>query len=162
MSLTPRPSRKRDCLRSFFGRSPSPLPVNPTAGPAQTPSSNPANTSIGSGILTDALKSLEPDDRETVSTLLLPANASSIDAAFDEVYTRAKELQRRCEIKRWSWYYRGRQVYLFEQVDKVVQLLDKFKAVGDIIANVDPVHVGLPWAGVRAILEVRIQRWDTI
>jgi hypothetical protein len=45
---------------------------------------------------------------------------------------------------------------LFEQADKVVRLLDRFKAVGDIVANVDPVHVGLPWAGVRAILEVRI------
>jgi hypothetical protein len=158
MSLTLRPSRKRDRLRSIFGRSPSPLPANPIAGPAQTPSSDPANTSIGSGILTDALEALQPDDRATVSTLLLPTNAISIDAAFDEVYTRAKELQQRCKIKRWSWNYRGRQVYLFEQVDKVVQLLDKFKAVGDIIANVDPVHVGLPWAGVRAILEVRVQR----
>ena len=47
---------------------------------------------------------------------------------------------------------KGRQVYLFDQVNKVVQLLDKFKAVGDVVANVDPVHVGLPWAGIRAIL----------
>ncbi|KAI7227738.1 hypothetical protein KC330_g8251 [Hortaea werneckii] len=31
-----------------------------------------------------------------------------------------------------------------------------FKAVGDIDANVDPVHIGLPWAGVRAILEVAL------
>jgi hypothetical protein len=73
-----------------------------------------------------------------------------------------KELQQRCQIKRWPWNYRGRQVYLFEQVDKVVQLLDKFKAVGDVVANVDPIHVGLPWAGIRAILDVRVQRWDTI
>jgi hypothetical protein len=55
-----------------------------------------------------------------------------------------------------SWNYKGRQVYLSEQADKVVRLLDKFKAVGDVIASVDPIHIGLPWAGVRAILEVRI------
>jgi len=53
-------------------------------------------------------------------------------------------LQQRCKIKRWSWNYKGRQVYLADQVDKVVRLLDKFKAVGDVVANVDPVHVGLP------------------
>ena len=57
-------------------------------------------------------------------------------------------------MKRWSLNYRSRQVYFFEQVDLVVQLPDRFKAVGDIIADADPVHVGPPWAGVRAILEV--------
>lgn len=82
----------------------------------------------------------------------------SADDAFDEVHAHAKELQQRSKIKKWSWTYRGRQVYLFEQADKVVQLLDRFKAVGDIVANVDPVHVGLPWAGVRFILEVRIDQ----
>jgi hypothetical protein len=40
---------------------------------------------------------------------------------------------------------------------KVLQLLDRFKSVGDVIANVDPVHVGLPWAGIRVILEVSIR-----
>jgi hypothetical protein len=35
-------------------------------------------------------------------------------------------------------------------VEKVVRLLDMFKAVGDVVANVDPVHVGLLWAGIRA------------
>ena len=78
----------------------------------------------------------------------------SADDAFDEVHAHARELQQRSKIKRWTWTYRGRQIYLFEQADKVVRLLDRFKAVGDIVANVDPVHVGLPWAGVRAILEV--------
>lgn len=105
----------------------------------------------------DAIRALS-DEQQQILRKLMPTNAISIDAAFDEVYTRARELQQRCKIKRWSWNYRGRQVYLFEQVDKVVQLLDKFKAVGEIIANVNPVHVRLPWAGIRAILEVCIQR----
>jgi hypothetical protein len=35
-----------------------------------------------------------------------------------------------------------------------------FKAVGDVVANIDPVHVGLPWAGILAILEVCIDRKD--
>jgi hypothetical protein len=41
-------------------------------------------------------------------------------------------------------------------VDKVMRLLDKFKAMGDVVANIDPIHVGLPWVGIRAILEVCI------
>lgn len=67
-----------------------------------------------------------------------------------------EDLQRRAELKRWSWNYKGRQIYLSKQADKAVRLLDRFKAVENIVANVDPVHVGLPWAGVRAILEVRM------
>lgn len=109
-----------------------------------------------SSILPDALKALESDHREIIRVLLQPTNAVSADYAFDEVHAHARELQRRSKIKRWSWNYKGRQMYLFEQADKVVRLLDRFKTVGDIVANVDPVHVDLPWAGVRVILEVRI------
>jgi hypothetical protein len=54
--------------------------------------------------------------------------------------------------------YKGRQVYLSKQVDKIMPLLDKFKSAGDVGANVDPVHIGLPWAGIRVILEVCIYR----
>lgn len=34
--------------------------------------------------------------------------------------------------------------------------LDRLKQVGDIASNADPVHVGLPWAGIRVLLEVGI------
>lgn len=41
-------------------------------------------------------------------------------------------------------------------MDKIVQLLDKLKSVRDVVAAVDPVHVGLPWARVRAIREAYV------
>ncbi|KAK5741118.1 hypothetical protein LTS12_024699, partial [Elasticomyces elasticus] len=148
-------SRKRDRIRGFFGRSPSPLPTHPTAAPARTPSQDPANVRNGSSVLADALEALDREDRDTVRSLL-PANAISIDAALDEAYSCATELHRDCTNKRLSWEYKGRQIYLSDQVDKVLQLLDKFKSVGDVVANVDPIHVGLPWAGIRAILEVAL------
>lgn len=34
--------------------------------------------------------------------------------------------------------------------------LDRFKQVGDVGSNADPVHIGLPWAGIRFLLEVSI------
>ena len=134
------------------------MPVRTATSSAATPSQGPAYAAHTSSILADALEALERDDRETIRTSLLHANAISIDTAFDEVLGCARKLQERCEDKRRSRNYKGRQVYLFDQVNKVVQLLDKFKAVGDVVANVDPVHVGLPWAGIRAILEVCIER----
>ena len=156
MSLTPQTDRKRDRLRAWFHRSPPPLPGYTTPGSTQPAISTSTNKSIASSILADALEALQSGHRETIRSLLQPTDAVSADDAFDEVHAHARELQQRSKIKRWTWTYRGRQIYLFEQADKVVRLLDRFKAVGDIVANVDPVHVGLPWAGVRAILEVRI------
>jgi hypothetical protein len=156
MSLTPQTDRKRDRLRVWFRRSPSPLPGYTTPGPTQPAISTSTNTSIASSILADALEALPSDHRETIRISLQPTNVVSAEDAFDEVHAHARELQQRSMIKRWTWTYRDRQMYLFEQADKVVRLLDRFKAVGNIVANVDPVHVGLPWAGVRAILEVRI------
>lgn len=164
MSSDPQHIMKRDRIRDrieeFFGRPRSPLPTRLAGGSARTPSPNPnpVYTRNGSSILADALDVLQADDRETISTLLRPTNAVSIEAAFNEAHNRAEELQQRCAIKRWNWKYKGRQVYLSDQAEKVVRFLDKFKAVGDVVANVDPVHVGLPWAGMRAILEVRVYR----
>jgi hypothetical protein len=157
MSLTPKPPRRRDRILGILSRSHSPLPIRPTAASAQTQAQIPANKRNRSDILTDALEALASEDRETVRSLLLPTNAVSIDTAFDEVHNCARQLQKHCVDKRWSWNYNGREVYLFDQVGKVMQLLDRFKAVGDVISNVDPVHVGLPWAGIRVILEVSIR-----
>ncbi|KAK3619916.1 hypothetical protein LTR22_025802 [Elasticomyces elasticus] len=142
-------------IRRVFGRVPSPLPARPVAASARTPPSGLIYTRNGSSILADALEALDREDRETIRTLL-PATAIRIDTAFDEVHSSARELQQRCASKSWYWSYNGRLIYVHDQVDKVVQLLDKLKSVGDIVANVDPVHIGLPWAGIRTILEVAL------
>ncbi|KAI6813582.1 hypothetical protein KC342_g16756 [Hortaea werneckii] len=83
-------------------------------------------------------------------------NTFKIDDAVHEAYSRAKELQARSALKRWSWTYRGRQVYVQDQADKLVRFIDKFKLIGDAAASIDPVHAGLPWAGARSILELAL------
>jgi hypothetical protein len=158
MSLSPQAPGKRDRVRGLFYRTLSPLPTRTAAASLVTPSQGPAYSTNGSGILADALGALEHDDWETIRSLLPPSNAISVDTAFDEALGYARELQQRYTNKRWSWNYKGRQVYLSDQADKVVQLFNRFKAVGDVVANVDPVHFGLPWAGIRVILKVCIDR----
>lgn len=80
---------------------------------------------------------------------MLPSIAISVDTMFDEVYSCVTELQRRSAMKRSVWTYNGRQMYVYQQLEKTLQLLDKFKSVGDVIANVDSLHVELPWAGIQ-------------
>ena len=43
---------------------------------------------------------------------------------------------------------------LRDEADNVMLWLDRFKQVGDIAVNADPIHAGLPWAGIRLLLEV--------
>lgn len=44
---------------------------------------------------------------------------------------------------------------------KIVFWLSKFKDVGDIAVNFDPVHASLPWAGIRFLLQVREKSFIT-
>ena len=67
----------------------------------------------------------------------------------------AKVKQQRCIERRWTFTFAGREVTLKDEADKVVHWLNRFKSVGDIVVNVDPMHAGLPWAGIRLLLEVR-------
>lgn len=112
-----------------------------------TPSSN-------LNLLHDVLKRLSDNDRATLQDFMFH-NASDIDLALEQALAAAKEKQRYCIEKRWTFTFTGRTVVVKEEADKVVGWLDRFKAVGDIVANVDPMHVGLPWAGIRLLLEVK-------
>jgi hypothetical protein len=123
----------------------------------QTPLATPAYTRDGNNILADALEALDLEDQKTIRTLLRP-NTTGVEAALDEVHAYAKELQQRCANRRWCWSYQGQQVYLDDQANKVLQLLDRLESAGDVVAGVDPIHVGLPWAGIRVILRVCICR----
>ena len=156
MSLTPQPSRKRDRIRKILGKT-RPRSANTgtqlTATPTRTRSQNPADARIHSSILADALEELGYEDRNTIRSLL-PKDATVIAAAFEGAHDCAKKLQQKCENERWSWRYKGREIYLSEQTDKVLRFLDRFKSVIDVASNADPIQIGLPWAGIRTILEV--------
>jgi hypothetical protein len=106
-----------------------------------------------SSILADALEALGDCERKTIRAWLSP-DTIVVDVALEEARSKARELQAQSAIKKWSWEYCGRQVYVQDQADKLVRFIDKFKSVGDAVANIDPVHIGLPWAGVRFVLEV--------
>lgn len=156
----PRPPRppKPDQLRQRYSKPPLQLPVRPSTVVAHTSTPGASPKTSENDILQDALKEVGEQERETIENLLRPTNTVDVNDALSKVYTCAGELQERCRRTKLSWTWKGRQVYLSEKVDKILQFVDKLKAVGDIVANVDPIHVGVPWAGVRAILEVSVSR----
>ncbi|RYP89572.1 hypothetical protein DL770_004293 [Monosporascus sp. CRB-9-2] len=42
---------------------------------------------------------------------------------------------------------------LQDKVQKLVTWLEKFKAIGDVVASYDPAHMALPWAGIRFLIQ---------
>lgn len=156
----PRPPKppKPDQLRQRYNKPLLQLPVGPGTVNVHTSTPDASPKTSRSSILQDALKEIGEQARETIENLPRPTNTVDVDEVLSEVQTYAGDLQERCRRTKLSWTYKGRQVYLSENVDKILQFVDKLKAVGDIVANVDPIHIGLPWAGVRAILEVCVDR----
>lgn len=58
--------------------------------------------------------------------------------------------------KRWRFHRpgSGQTVILRDLFSKIVVWIERFKDIGDIVVQYDPVHAALPWAGVRFLLEV--------
>lgn len=145
------PVRKRDRFRVIFGKSTrQPLGANVVLRPsAPAPlATTPQQTNDPShDFLTDALGELSAQERDVVQKHVVSNISDTVQAAYDA----ARKQKTICEDKKWP---------ASDKADKVLLWLDRFKFVGDVIANVDPVHVGLPWAGIRMLLEVCLRDRD--
>lgn len=65
-----------------------------------------------------------------------------------------QEQRTKCEAKGWEIKINDRSVALRSVADKVILWIEKFKQIGDVAVNADPLHAGLPWAGIRFLLQV--------
>lgn len=129
-----------------------PSPVGQTVRPAQQCPT--AAVALRRNLLDRALKLLSQRERATVEEHIL-TTVNDIDSALRVAFNAAQDKQMLCEDKRWTFTFRGHTVRLRDEADNVILWLDRFKHVGDIAVNVDPIHAGLPWAGIRLLLEVR-------
>ena len=58
--------------------------------------------------------------------------------------------------KRWKFLnpISGKAVVFCDVFSKITTWAKHFITIGDIVADCDPVHAALPWAGIRSILHV--------
>lgn len=85
----------------------------------------------------------------------------NVRIAVEHAYNAAVGQKKVYEDNRWEWVFRGRTLVLRDEIDKVLVWWDRFKSIGDVVANVDPVHIGLPWAGISTLSEVRKRQQDS-
>lgn len=141
--------------------SPNPASNSHATSPAPAPSSHqlavppiPASSiSVSQRVLDTALDSLSPAQRKTLQEHGA-GGTSDVRAAVDETYIAASDKKRQCDDKQWRWQFRGEDVVLRDVAEKVILWVDRFKSVGDVAANASPVYAGLPWVGIRMVLEV--------
>lgn len=125
------------------------------AGPEKvstTPNAVGESSARSSKIWDEALSKL-PDKEQNV---LL--GVSRPDSKLDLLQYMLDETEKReveCRSRKWKIKIgTDREIVVADKAAKIVQWLNKFKSLGDVAINYDPVHAALPWAGVRLLLEV--------
>lgn len=103
--------------------------------------------------LKKALALLDEQNRRIIQAYI-PKSTTDIEPALRYVLDAAKQQKTLCESKRWRIRFGDSDITLRDEADEMFRRLDKIKQFGDIVVNVDPLHAGLPWAGIRLLLEV--------
>ncbi|KAF8432812.1 hypothetical protein BGX38DRAFT_243873 [Terfezia claveryi] len=178
-ATTPR-QRKRDKFLDFLiphSRSPSPNPsssalqqapspnvsssalqkspsTNPSSSVSQLAATHALSTSwVNNELWTKAYHKL-PDELKQHLGENKPGPADQLQI-LKEVLQTAIQAKEANMAKRLKLKWGDREIDVQETADRLVGWITKFKEIGDIAIQYDPVHAALPWAGVRFILLVR-------
>jgi hypothetical protein len=105
-------------------------------------------------MLDRALKGLQKEDLAALEKHV--SSNENINTVLQTALAATKKKRDLCESRRWSVSFRGHTLQLKDEAQKVLSWLERFKTIGDIAVNADPVHAGVPWMAIRFLLEVRI------
>jgi len=121
-------------------------------------SSNDVQNGPVGDLWSEAREKLPEKDKSAVLKLWLPLQTDSWSPTDmpQRLISLVEKKRDECEEKRWKFKFNGRQIILRDVAEKVIVWINKFKEIGDIAVNFDPVHAALPWAGVRFLLQVRV------
>jgi hypothetical protein len=125
-----------------------------TAAPSQAAPSSPS-TPPARDLWFDALQTLSEDEQQAIQNIQ-PTQATQrpLSGRIEELVSITRMKQDECEKKSYKFHFQGKEIILRDVAEKIVLWLDKFKTVGDVVVNFDPVHASLPWAGARFLLQV--------
>lgn len=101
--------------------------------------------------LDDVMELLDSKHRSTL--LEHRADPLDIGTTIQNAISAAEEKQKQCDERKWRLTIGNKTVILRDKVDTVIGLISKFKDIGSIATGADPVHAGLPWAGICLLLQ---------
>lgn len=116
-----------------------------------SPSSTP--TPLARGLWFDALQKLSEVDQQAIWRIQLTQDTQQqLSERIEDLVTVTRKKQHECEKESYKFRFQGKDIILRDVAGKIIFWLNKFKDVGDVAVNFDPVHASLPWAGVRFLL----------
>jgi len=91
----------------------------------------------------DLLNSFESIVKDDVSSASTPQERLSAGVAKAKADMLSKQ---------WSVKFKNHRVKVREQVQRIMKIFQYAQDLGSVIVNIDPVHAGLPWAGINVLL----------
>ena len=82
--------------------------------------------------------------------------SQSVEENIEAVVEALNTLQEDDKRKRWSYTWRGKKVTFVEHLGKTLKIVEKYSKVVDTAIQSSPQVSALVWAGVWAIMRVRI------
>ncbi len=99
--------------------------------------------------LYEKILALKPE-KESAATLS-GQNAISTEVRMSELVSRKLESM---NDRQWRLKLRGKSIKIRSQVERILKIVIVAKDLGSSLASLDPVHAGLPWAGICFLLPV--------
>lgn len=110
-----------------------------------------------------AFDSLSPKEQSSIQYYAPNNSLTAKDSTVVEAILQAVQDKRKlCMQKRWSFTtISGSRVIIRDVLDKIAIWVNKFKEVGDVVMQYDPLHAALPWAGIRFLLQASVNDIET-
>ena len=126
---------------------------------ASLPQTNSTPVSSHSSVVWD--KTLEITKKKLIDNNLPPPDLTNLTSQSAEENIQAfvkalNTLQEDEKKKRWKYTWRGKEVIVMEHLGKILKSMERYSKVVDIAIQSNPQVSALVWAGVWAIMRVRI------
>ena len=93
-------------------------------------------------------------DRIQTAALLQGHNLAEV--LLSETEKRKSQLLQ----KRWKINFAGKEITLHDKLSKICKSVQGFKDMGSQVAGLDPLHAGLPWAGLCLLMQIALSESD--
>ncbi|KAF8416385.1 hypothetical protein EV426DRAFT_541365 [Tirmania nivea] len=103
--------------------------------------------------------SLSLQELEALAKIRIDTNIIKISSDLE---TDVQDIVNKKKGKEWKIKFLGDDIVLRHVGLKILQWVNKFKEIGDIIVQFDPGHAALPWAGFRFLLKICLAKQETV
>lgn len=125
------------------------LPQTPVLGVVQP---SPQSSMVWAKALKIAKEKLGDNFPLDLTNLTSQSAEENIEAVIRTLNT----LQEHDKKKRWSYTWRGKEVIVVERLGKILKSIERYSKVVDVSIQSNPQVSALVWAGVWAIMQVRM------